>query len=58
LSTLPKEISLFDVNGKLPQKITTTNSGYSFGTKAFSPGVYFLTIVSGDKASGLRFIKE
>jgi uncharacterized delta-60 repeat protein len=58
LSTLSKTISLLDLEGRLLQQITTSNSNYSLNVKPLSAGVYFVRIAEGDKTTKLRFIKE
>ena len=58
LSSLTKTISLLDVKGKLLRQVTTANTNYSFNTKQFAAGIYFVRIDEGKKTTTLKFIKE
>ena len=58
LSSSTKTISVFDVKGNLVQRIITSNDNYTFNTKQFSAGIYFVKVVEADKAITLKFVKQ
>jgi hypothetical protein len=58
LSSSAKTISVFDGKGKLLQQITTSNDNYTFNTRQFSAGVYFVKVVEAYKATTLKFVKQ
>jgi uncharacterized delta-60 repeat protein len=53
-----KTISLIDNNGKVVQKITTSNSSYSFNVQHLPVGIYFIRIDDKKKIATLKFVKE
>ena len=53
--TIPN-IIVYDISGKIIEEYKNVVNGFTFGDK-ISPGIYFLSLISGDQGQTLRFIK-
>ena len=58
LSAINTNLSIVDMQGKEVIKVTATSQTITINVKQLSPGVYYLRIVTDEKVTTLKFLKQ